>query len=328
LMGKSWSGFGYQRDDGKHVSGINKGEHKFSWINGDWADAYEKVKAAEKIERASIAAFIKLTPPKNDTVSPTYEPVSSLEYHVKQWLIHMAAAHNDKRMPSELLGLARGYGNVQFELMHEYMKRQGLAWRQSDLDQAIVNVREQLSGAQKTPTAAPPARRPLTLDESIALIWRVLKHDGPRTEDTTTADRLHWLNLHPNPAHFEHALNEGVKIALETFGQAWATVANELRSTIEHEQRTREKRRAQIEMEAQAAKYTPQPDQPTEPQPPTDEAPRDLRIKFALAAFQTAREKLQDYGELTGCFRDVPPIERALTAMIERLNEEAKVHCK
>lgn len=94
LMGKGWSGFGYQRDDGKHISGVQKGEHRFSWYDGDLADEYEKVKAAEKIERAALAAFIKLTPPKNDTVSPlpASQPVTfkadptdpnSMDVHIK-----------------------------------------------------------------------------------------------------------------------------------------------------------------------------------------------------------------------------------------------------
>lgn len=97
LMGKGWSGFGYQRDDGKHVSGVQKGEHKFSWLNGDYADAYEKVKAAEKIERAAIAAFIKLTPPKSETVSllPKAQPATfkadpadpnSMDVHIKTFV--------------------------------------------------------------------------------------------------------------------------------------------------------------------------------------------------------------------------------------------------
>ena len=77
LMGKGWSSFGYRRDDGKRISGVQKGEHKFSWLNDDWPDIYEKVKAAEKIERAALAAFIKLTPPKGDTVSPLSEEPSS-----------------------------------------------------------------------------------------------------------------------------------------------------------------------------------------------------------------------------------------------------------
>jgi len=34
--------FGYRRDDGKRISGVQKGEHKFSWLNDDWPDIYEK----------------------------------------------------------------------------------------------------------------------------------------------------------------------------------------------------------------------------------------------------------------------------------------------
>lgn len=42
LMRKGWSSFGYRRDDGKRISGVQKGEHKFSWLNDDWPDIYEK----------------------------------------------------------------------------------------------------------------------------------------------------------------------------------------------------------------------------------------------------------------------------------------------
>ena len=36
-------------------------------------------------------------------------------------------------------------------------------------------------------------------------------------------------------------MNEGVKLTFDTFGPAWATVATELRKTIEHEQKRQEK---------------------------------------------------------------------------------------
>lgn len=89
LMGKGWAMFHWNGEQG-----ITKGDHKFAWDRNSLADAWEKVKAAEKIERAALAAFIKLTPPKNDTVSPLSEaqPVTfkadpadpnSMDVHIK-----------------------------------------------------------------------------------------------------------------------------------------------------------------------------------------------------------------------------------------------------
>ena len=176
LSGKGWSGFGRKNEEGKFVSGVGKGEHRFIWLDDDWRDRYEKVKAAEKIERAAIAAFIKLTPPKNDTVSPL------------------------PPAPAQLAGPAESN-----------------------------------------------AKRPLTTDESIAIIYRVMKQRMPHTSDPN--ERLTWLNKNSQIPHYQHALSEGVKFDLSVFCSAWASVAGEQRKAIEAKQRAEEK----------AAKQEPQP---------------------------------------------------------------------
>lgn len=56
LMGKGWSGFGRKNEEGKLISGVQKGDYRFVWLDDDWRDRYEKIKAAEKIERAAIEA--------------------------------------------------------------------------------------------------------------------------------------------------------------------------------------------------------------------------------------------------------------------------------
>jgi len=243
LMGKGWSGFGRKNEEGKFVSGVRKGEHCFSWVDDDWADNYEKVKAAEKIERAALAAFIKLTPAKSDTVSPlepqapsnpsTFAPIATLEAEINNWLIALGA-QGEKRMPSDVLEGAIGdFSGAENKSLRDYLNMKHLNWKIGDLETALSNVRKRIT---PSPTGI---KRPLTTDESIAIIYRVMKQRMPHTSDPN--ERLTWLNKNSQIPHYQHALSEGVKFDLSVFCSAWASVAGEQRKAIEAKQRAEEK---------------------------------------------------------------------------------------
>lgn len=194
--------------------------------------------------------------------------------------------------------------------------------------QLLTNARVQIIAELNKNLETAKEARPLTLEETIALIWRVLKLDGPKGEPSP-AERLHWLNLHALGHHYQHALNEGVKLDFAIFGQAWATVANELRRAIEHEQRTKERQ----EMHQKAAERTDVLDGPntdaataapdSAPASPASEPEmrsRAERIVGLISMLETVSLALEaEYGELTGCFTHVPPAKRTLDTMIGQL---------
>jgi len=84
-------------------------------------------------------------------------------------------------------------------------------------------------------TAEPTLVRPLSLDETIAAVYRALKHNNPHTSDPNT--RLTWLNQHSQMRDYEHSLASGVKMELATFSAAWASVAAEQRKAIDSQKR-------------------------------------------------------------------------------------------
>jgi len=194
--------------------------------------------------------------------------------------------------------------------------------------QLLTNARVQIIAELNKSLEAAKDTRQLTLDETIALIWRVLKLDGPKDEPSA-AERLHWLNLHALGHHYQHALNEGVKLDFAVFGSAWATVANELRRAVEHEQRTKERQ----ETHQKAADRTDVLDGPIAETTTTapDSAPaspasepatrsRAERIMGLISILKTAGMALEEeYGDLTGCFTHVPPAKRNLETMIGQL---------
>lgn len=150
----------------------------------------------------------------------------------------------------------------------------------------------------------PPAPVPLTLDETKAVIWKVLREQGPAGNANTTANECwRWLGGHNEPSDYIRAAGPNRSIDAEVFADALSDVSDELEDVFD--------------VEGMPAQPAPKP----QPQPEADEAPRDLRIKFALAAFQTALEKLDDYGNLTGHFPDVPQARRVLEKMVGHLKE-------
>lgn len=247
LMGKGWAMFHWSGEQG-----ITKGDHKFAWDRSNLADALEKVKAAEKIERAAIEAakVQQPEPPRPPADPPTYASVASLEAEINNWLISLGA-QGKERMPSDFLSAAINQSGTETVLLRDYLKARNVRWSGADLDTAMNNVRNRIIAARPSPSMPPNAKRPLTLDESITIILRTL-NDNWIVGDPD--HRLTWLNKHSQPTHYEHALPAGTKLELSTFCTAWASVAGEQRKAIEAKERT----------EAQAAKYAPQPDQPTE----------------------------------------------------------------
>lgn len=76
--------------------------------------------------------------------------------------------------------------------------------------------------------------RPLTLNETLAVIWRGIQHHAP----PTNAERLAWLRTTPIQT-FKEMLQPGVTLNDEIFVKACNTVAAELRDNIAHKERTK-----------------------------------------------------------------------------------------
>lgn len=111
-----------------------------------------------------------------------------------------------------------------------------LSWPKDDVGAGYEALRtaEKYERGQLTPPVIGTGPRPLSLDETIAVIWRVLKREIPYTSEAGA--RLAWLREHDKSASYTSALNEGVEFGNDTFWQAWARVGQELEGDIERAQ--------------------------------------------------------------------------------------------
>lgn len=258
LMGKGWSGFGSGQ-----VSGIRKGEHRFSWNDGDWPDIYEKVKAAEKIERAALAAFIKLTPPKNDTVSPS-------------------ASESPAPTPPE----------TEEERSNRIQQK-----LRNDMDGYL---------ARKFATGSPPPDRPL-------LGWVADEPDRPAVPEATPTAIV--LELPPIPFPDKDLLIGQVKRAVGILNEeGFATAADLLRvaGRCAYDAQKADSMPVDVEPVVTAKVRTANGE---------GEVGREFLIKLTISSFKVALDSLNDYGQLTGHFTDIPPAQRILEKIIKNLQD-------
>lgn len=292
LMGKGWSGFGRKNEEGKLISGVQKGEHRFVWLDDDWADAYDKVRAAEKIERAALASFIKLTPPKNDTVSPLKPsaptPLTGEETRAMIWraLREDGPAKDANADPQECKAWLYRNGEpkdyIKFIPMHR------------SIDQYTFNVEINMARRSLDADEQQPAPQPSETEEQRSnRIRQELRDDmsaylkkkfAATPEPPPDRPLPGWVDGEPDKPFMD-----------EDEGDEAHTSA-----TVDLSQEKGENRSSMAQPE------------------PTD---RQFQIKLVLAAFQVAQEKLDDYGQLTGHFTDIPPAQRILEKLIKNLQD-------
>ena len=84
----------------------------------------------------------------------------------------------------------------------------------------------------KSPAPKPATVRTLTLDETIAVIWRLLKHGcvGEQRPEKLKSILLTWTQ----PQDYRHVYTGDVTLDAAVFDRAWRTVANELDGRMAH----------------------------------------------------------------------------------------------
>lgn len=311
LSGKGWSGFGRKNEEGKFISGVRKGEHRFVWLDDDWGDRYEKVKAAEKIERAAIAAFIKLTPPKNDTVSPLPEspaPIPLTFAETKSTVYGVLADEAGSDDPAELLK-AMASRFIAGHYMHKV--NPGRSIDGTVFFEVYKQVRSELQARLSPPKPEPIPDRPLPS-------WVAAEPDRPaesetgdqRSETTPTAIVL---ELPPIPFPDKQLLIGQVKRAVGILNEeGFATAADLLRVA------------GRCAYDAKAADSMPVDVEPvvTEKVPTVHgEVSREFLIDITMKSFKIALNSLDDYGRLTGHFTDIPPAQRILEKIVKNLQD-------
>ena len=92
------------------------------------------------------------------------------------------------------------------------------------------------------PVPAPTMPPPLTFDETMSLVWRVVKAQPAPLGDTGTLWRIYhaWLQSHEAPGDYRDQVPEGRRLDAATLKNARITIMNELEKNLEHQQRTEE----------------------------------------------------------------------------------------
>lgn len=108
------------------------------------------------------------------------------------------------------------------------------------LEEAIAQIRARM---------APPALRTLTLDETIAVVWRVVKYALPHPPDAEplakwTAYRAH-VARSATVSRYTHILTDGVQLDEDILTRARTQIMAELDGNIEHHRRTHQRAGAQ-----------------------------------------------------------------------------------
>lgn len=174
--------------------------------------------------------------------------------------------------------------------------------------------------------------RLLTLDETIALIWRVLKQETSTTPETEPLARWpmyqDWLAAHDVRSAYIKALAPGLGVDTVVFAQALETVQRELENNIAHAQRTQQRHQMFWSVLANNDRTVDGLQAQLETQMPTrllvcetdmNEGERGMRLKTVLATLEGALLVLDSYGELTGRLQDVKAARQVLAPMVERL---------
>lgn len=125
----------------------------------------------------------------------------------------------------------------------------------------LVNQGERVT--HKTAKAIVDSYRPssqaghhsLTVTEAQALIWRVIERD----HNGTPWEMIGWLTSREGgkPSSYKHALNPGVKMDFDTFGEAWRRVRARLNEMVAAD----ESRQAEAERWEKPRATPPQPDE-------------------------------------------------------------------
>lgn len=166
----------------------------------------------------------------------------------------------------------------------------------------VATMRTNGIGKRQTPPTEPqpPAPAPLTLDETKAVIWRVLRKDGPAQSANATADACREWLYERVASSYIRAIVPDRTVDDVTFSRAFYAVCDELGGIFKP--------------------AIPAP-KPAAPQSAKPSVTREERINAAIDVFGAALRSLQAYGELTGKFSDVPAAERVLRKLIDGLKE-------
>ena len=178
---------------------------------------------------------------------------------------------------------------------------------------ARVSARSSNAAADGDALQSPP--QSLMIDETLAVILRVLGELPENPEVKRDVDQLVWLRVHNQPKHFQHALPSGSAFNNYCFIQA-------------HQQ-------AIVLLEAKVRKIFQEAPPPiTPPAAPTPQlapvapagsgktAPsRTERVVELRRLYQSLIDSLPDYGELTGDYSSTLAFRRAVEPMITKLQE-------
>lgn len=160
------------------------------------------------------------------------------------------------------------------------------------------------------PTGSPIARI-LTYDETIAVIWRLIKHECQGDQRPEMLKII--LTDHHRIKDYKHLLTTDVALTDETFAAAWRTVSNEINGRIEQA-----KNRANRDTTPAAAEMVipPQTTLPTEP--------LTVELPALLAIYEAALQNIPACQQLLG-ERVSNTISFQLATLLDRLRELAEV---
>ena len=159
--------------------------------------------------------------------------------------------------------------------------------------------------------AGAPSARILTYDETIAVIWRLIKHECQGDQRPEMLKII--LTDHHRIKDYKHLLTTDVALTDETFAAAWRTVSNEINGRIEQA-----KNRANRDTTPAAAEMVipPQTTLPTEP--------LTVELPALLAIYEAALQNIPACQQLLGD-RVSNTISFQLATLLDRLRELAEV---
>lgn len=182
-----------------------------------------------------------------------------------------------------------------------------------------------------------PDRCPLSLDETMALIWSAVK----RGTGVDPGERLRWLEAQRGYGHYQPLVKEGRSLPVEVFRAAYERVVGEVRSQLEHEARE-ERRRSQwaslADMDAESSQQSTEEDEgekilsegvtPVLPASASASEAAEVggqgtsrrqRMAELMGLYRQVLSTLSEYGALTGRHTQTPAVRRALEPLIEEL---------
>jgi hypothetical protein len=173
---------------------------------------------------------------------------------------------------------------------------------------ARQEVEEEAKATGKSPTKARvkqiidqhKASRTLTLDETIAVVWRAIKHNLSHTNEA--AARLAWLQS-AAPKDFLALLNASVTLDASLLVAARKRVEAELRGQLQHAQQLEQRR-------------TPQPGQAD------SVATLQARINTLISFYQQVLATSDEYVELTATPAHATSLRMVMAMMIAELERK------